>query len=301
MNEKGEVALDKIGPMAEFLLSSGVAGVFVCGTTGEGVSLSTDERKAVAKEWVDRAQGRLWVCVHVGHQSVREAADLAAHSEAIGADAVAAMFPSIFRIDRAAELVSVCRDIASASPRLPFFYYHMPALTGLRVPASEFAAEAEGRIPNFKGIKFTHEDLADFDRCRRIGGGRLEMMWGRDEMLLGALAMGATAAVGSTYNYVAPVYHAIAAALARGDLEAARTYQSSMIDSIRVVAKFGGIRAQKALMSVLGIECGPVRLPLTTLSREELSGMVYELESIGFFRLRESLSNARSDLDTGTR
>ena len=87
-------------------------------------------------------------------------------------------------------------------------------------------------------------------------------MFGVDEFLLAAVALGATCAVGSTYNYAAPVYHRMLAAVREGNLEAARREQYESAKLVRALIDFGGLRAGKAIVKMLGLDCGPVRSPL---------------------------------------
>src|SRR5690606_14641888 len=119
---------------AKRLVRDGVSGSFVCGTTGESLSLTLDERKAVAEAWRRSAGDRLKVIVHVGHTCQRDAAELARHAAQIGADAVAAMGPSFFRPPGVRELVDWCAGVAAAAGDLPFYYYHIPSMTGVSLP-----------------------------------------------------------------------------------------------------------------------------------------------------------------------
>src|SRR5690606_26966689 len=121
-------------------------------------------------------------------------------------------------------------------------------------------------IPTLEGIKFTHEDLMDFSRCVRFGDGRYNLLFGRDEILLAGLAMGARGAVGSTYNFAAGYYQAVIEAYQQGDMERAQAEQARATELIAAFAPYGGIPAQKAIMRMVGLDCGPVRAPLSDLS-----------------------------------
>jgi len=95
--------------------------------------------------------------------------------------------------------------------------------------------------------------------------------------------MGAAGAVGSTYNFAAPLYHRVMAAFSRGDLTEARCWQGRAIQMIRVVLKYHGFSGQKAVMRMIGLDCGPTRLPLTPLRPAEVDDLRRDLEAIGFF------------------
>ena len=273
---------DMIPKLVDWLAGNGVTAAFICGTTGEGFSLSTEERMRVAECWLKSAAKKLKVVVHVAHNSLDESRRLAAHAEQIGADAIASIGPTFFRPNSVEQLVDFCAPVAAAAPGLPFYYYHMPAMTGVNLPMIDFLRHGAKRIPNLAGIKFTDENLMSYTQCLNFEDGRFNLLFGRDEILLAALALGATGAVGSTYNYIAPVYHQVMAAFAAGNMPEARRWQSLSIQIIAVMARHGGLPAGKAMMSLHGLDCGPVRPPLKNLSPEELKVFRSDLEQVGF-------------------
>lgn len=282
MTADGEIDLTRIEPLAKRLIADGVYGVFVCGTTGESLSLTMDERMRVVEEWSKWCDDELTLFVHVGHNSLGDAQRLAQHAQEVGADAISAMPPVFFRPRHAHDLVDFCGELASAAPDLPFYYYHIPVMTGVDVPMIEFLKIAEQRIPTLAGIKFTHENLMDFGRCVRYADEKYDMLFGRDEILLAGLAMGARGAVGSTYNFAAGYYHAVIEAFNSGDLDRAQMEQARAMELIAAFAPYGGLPAQKAIMRMVGLECGPVRMPLRDLSPKDFCELRDRLTEIGF-------------------
>jgi N-acetylneuraminate lyase len=278
----GRLNLGMIDSQAQALAKNGVTGAFICGTTGEGSSLTTNERLQVAERWIAAAPSELRIIVHAGHTAVDESRALAAHAQKIGAHAFATIGPTFFRASNLDQLVDYCAQIASAAPELPFYYYHFPAMAGADLPMIDFLRVAGKRIPNLAGIKFTHENLMDYARCVNFEGGRYNILFGRDEILLAALALGANGAVGSTYNYMAPFYHRVIEAFKAGDMQKARRFQSDAVEVIVVMIRAGGLPAAKAMMKLVGLDCGPVRSPLQILSPEAFDTLRRELEKIGF-------------------
>lgn len=291
MNADGSLNLNAIERQAAALAAAGVRGAFVCGTTGEGLALSLHERMKVAERWIAAAPPGLPVIVHVGARSAAESRTLAGHAEAIGARAFATIGPTYRRPATVAQLAEFCTEVAAAAPALPFYFYHMPTLTGIDLPMPDFLALAARRIPNFAGVKFTDENLMQFAQCLEFEDGRCNLLFGRDEILLAALALGATGAVGSTYNFMAPLYHDLMAAFQRGDLETARRRQMTAIRIIAVMNRYGGLPAGKAMMKMIGIDCGPARPPLRNLSADELEQFHRDLEHAGF-PLKAELNSA---------
>lgn len=278
----GSLNLDLIESQARQLADQGVRGAFICGTTGEGFSLTTEERMQVAERWLAGAPKSLAVIVHVAHNSLDESQKLAAHAEQIGAYAVASLGPTFFKPVGVEQLVDFCAPVATAAPSLPFYYYHIPVMTGVDLPMLDFLRVAAKRIPNLAGIKFTDENLMSYAQCLNFENGRYNILFGRDEILLAALALGATGAVGSTYNYMAPIYHKVMEAFNAGDLDAARQWQMASIQIIAVMARHGGLPAGKAMMKIQGLDCGPVRPPLRNLTAEQHVALQHDLASVGF-------------------
>ncbi len=269
----GGIDLGVVAPLARHLQRQSVVGVFVNGTTGEGMSLSTEEREQLAAEWRKELPAGLKLFVHVGHNSQAECKRLARHAQAIGADAIGAIAPGFFKPAGITGLVEWCAPIAAAAPGLPFYFYHMPSMNGVNASMAEFLPWAAERIPNLAGIKFTHEAMGDYLAARRMEGGRFDVLWGRDEMLLGALAMGAEGGVGSTYNAIAPLYLKLIEAFHRGDMATARDLQSqsiAFIDSLVATGNF--FAALKAVLRAQGVPITPaVRLPLAPVDEKKLA------------------------------
>lgn len=279
----GALDLGVIPRQANLLARNGVTGAFVCGTTGEGHSLTVSERQQVASAWRTATPPGLKLIVHVGHLSLAESCALARHAAEIGADAIATIAPSFFKPTGVAELVECCRQIAAAAPQLPFYYYHMPAMTGVSIPVADFLPAASPVIPSLAGIKFTHEDLFDYGRSSEFEKGRYSMLFGRDEILLAGLSLGATGAVGSTYNYAAPLFLNLMKAFAAGDIATARREQARAREFIAVMNQYGGLAAGKAAMKLIGVDCGGVRLPLRQLTSSQEDSLRRGLKEIGFF------------------
>lgn len=265
----GSLDLPVVAAQRQRLVADGVDGAFVCGTTGEGASLTTDERMAVTAAWTAGAPEGFKVIAHVGHASAHEAARLAAHAQTVGAQAVATVAPYFLKPRTAREVVDALAIVAAGAPTLPFYYYHVPIATGVSVPAAAVVAEARTRIPNFRGVKFTDDDLNDLGHVIELCGSELEVFYGRDDLLLPAMSLGIRQAVGMTYNYTGPIARRLVAAFDRGDLASARQAQAPLRRLVAASLPYGIINALKALAPVTGLDCGPCRPPLSTLTEAE--------------------------------
>ncbi|MGL4851734.1 MAG: dihydrodipicolinate synthase family protein [Phocaeicola sp.] len=284
MDSEGNLNLSAIESYAHLMTKSKVSGVFVCGTTGESHSLTTAERKRILEEWVKVAKGAFKIIAHVGSNSMHEAMDLAVHAQQVGADAIGAMAPSFFKPATVSDLVDFFIPIAKAASELPFYYYNMPAMTGVSLPVAQFLLEGKKKMPNLVGTKFTHNNLMEMGECLALNNGEFEVLHGYDEILIAGLAFGAVAGVGSTYNYLPHVYLGIFDAMKKGNIEEARKLQQQSIEVVKVIIKYGGgVRGGKAIMNLIGIECGDCRLPITPFTAKEMQTLKEDLEAIGFF------------------
>jgi len=279
----GELVLDSIPAYADHLARSGVSGAFVCGSNGEGPNMTDAERMAVAEAWVRASAGRLRIFVHVGHSSIRSARTLTEHAAAIGADAASAVAAFYFKPGDVETLVASMEAIASAAPSLPFFYYHIPTLTALSLDMVRFLEIARARIPNLGGIKYTASTIWEYQACLDAAAGAHEILFGFDEMLLPALAVGARSAIGSTYNFAAPLYLDVVRAFYAGDMATARHRMSQLVAMVRVLLRYPPIPAQKAIMAHLGHDLGGCRLPLPGLTNEARGALISELGALGFW------------------
>jgi N-acetylneuraminate lyase len=257
---------------------------FIGGSTGESQSLSLDERLQLATRWFEVVRGSpLKVVVHVGSNSLPEACALARQAEKLGAAAVAAFAPCYFKPRSVEVLSAFCAEIAAAAPATPFYYYDIPCMTGVSLPMHEFLAVAGPRIPNLAGIKYTNSDLGSYQQCLHAEGGRYDVPYGTDEWILAALALGAQGAVGSTYNFAAPLYQRLIAAFQKGDLAGAQREQLRSVQLVRLLNVYGYMGSAKALMAMLDVEVGPARLPNVALTAEQAKDLQARLEQLGFF------------------
>ena len=275
----GDLALDVVESLAGWLVRQGVDGVFVNGTTGESHSLSATERLRLAERWVEVLRGSGLRCIlHVGSNAVRESRELAAHAQRIGASGIAALAPSYFKPADVEAWVECSAWIASGAPDLPFHAYDLPALTGIHLASDRFLVEATRRIPTMAGLKFSNPDLVLLQRCVGSLAPGQELLFGCDEMLLSAVALGATGAVGSTYNLATPLFRVQQRAAAAGDWDLARRAQRHVVSLVDLLARHGYLGSLKAVLSHLGIAMGPVRLPLRSPAGPQVGALLAEWE-----------------------
>jgi N-acetylneuraminate lyase len=293
MHKDGSLNLSIIPAYYQMLKENGVTGAFICGSTGEGVSMTTAEKMQVAEAWIACAKydTDFKVMTLVGGTSIADCKELARHAKKIGLYAVSFTAPFYFKPADVEQLAACCKAIADEVPGMPFYYYHIPVLTGVDFPMLDLLKAVDDSVPNFAGIKYTHEDFMDFLSCLNFKNGKYDMLWGRDENMLAALSVGAKGAVGSTFNYAAPLYAQLISAFDLGDLETARSKQQQSIDMIRLLGKYGGIATGKAYMKLVGLNCGEFRLPVKNMTAEQFTVFRKDVEQINFSSFCSRLSS----------
>lgn len=286
----GSVNKDVIPQYAKMLHSNGVTGAFVNGTTGEGLSLTVNERMALSKRWVEAAPDGFQVIVHVGHTSQTVSRRLAEHAADIGANAIGEIGPVFYKPDTVEALVDYTAYTAAAVPDMPYYYYHMPSRNHIAFPMIEFLRHAESAIPNLKGIKYTHNDLPDYKQCLNFMPGKYKIFFGRDEFLIEGLKAGAVGAVGSTFSILAPLYNELVKLFREGDVEKAQQLQNMSADTIKLLYETGGYgSALKAVMRMIGIDLGIMRRPQMNLSDQAETDLESSLRNSGVYNLLNKL------------
>jgi N-acetylneuraminate lyase len=288
MHKDGSINLKPVGAYCNYLVQNGLSGAFINGTTGEGVSLTQKERKRVAEEWMQHQSGDFKNIIHVGSSSLEDCKELAVHAMEIGAYGIGIMGPSFFKPPTVTELLSFVSEIAAQVPDMPVYYYHIPSMTGVSLSMPAFLEQASGRIPNLVGLKFTHWDLMELNQCMTVEDGKYDVLYGSDETLLCSLSLGIQGAVGSTYNQIPSIYLKLMERFGEGDLEGARAMQRISVDLVAILKRYGGgVVCGKAIISLLGMDLGPCRLPIRNLSSQEMEQLERDLEAMQFFIERE--------------
>uniref|UniRef100_A0A8C1BY43 N-acetylneuraminate lyase n=2 Tax=Cyprinus carpio TaxID=7962 RepID=A0A8C1BY43_CYPCA len=261
LTAEGEINLSVIGPYIDYLIEKqNVKSVFINGTTGEGCSLTVDERKQLAAAWCQHGKDKLeQVIVHVGCMSIKDSQELAQHAASIGADGIAVISPSYFKPVNADALRLFIKEVSTFAPDLPMYYYHIPSMTGVAFDAADVLNGIEQVIPSFQGVKYTGTDLRDLGQCVCYSQSHnWSVLFGVDEQLLGALVLGVHGAVGSTYNYLGCIVNKMLVAFDNGNHMQTRALFHHYLCS----AGFDVSVNKQVMSEVSGLAMGPPRLPL---------------------------------------
>jgi len=287
MFDDGSINYAQINALYQRSVESGHRGIFLNGTTGECMSLSTAERKKLVEAWnacrQENNDADFKIFVHVGSSNLYEASEMAEHAQQEGADGIAMVPTFYFRPKTMAELVEQCKYVASAAPQVPFYYYNIPSLTGVNFPLVTFVEEAAREIPTFAGLKNSFNDLVDYQTCLHGAKGDYTLYWGTDEVFMMVYAAGNRHYVGSTYNYMSDIYARMLDAFHAGNFEKLTTLESEATRIYKILNDYNSMISGKEIMRHIGVDCGPVRRPLKNLKPAETTLLLQRLRKTSFF------------------
>jgi dihydrodipicolinate synthase/N-acetylneuraminate lyase len=256
-----------IWPLVAFLTEHGADGIFACGTTGEGINLSLEERQRAAVAF--RAAQRGVLVVHCGAQNTADTVTLAAHAAEIGADGVAVIPPPYFPLDAEA-LTSHLVAAAAACAPLPFFIYAFTARSGYPVPV-EVVQRVRERAGNLAGLKVSEAGWEQLAPYLELG---LPVLVGSEPLIPRALAHGA---VGSVSGMAAAFPDVVRAALDQPD--AAAEARLAALRAALEAQPF--IAAVKHVLARRGVPVRPdMRAPLRPLTDAEATLLAASLERL---------------------
>lgn len=258
----GGNALDEatIWPMVRFLVEHGADGVFACGTTGEGILLTLDERKRAAVVFRAALSGRL--IVHCGAQTTADTVELAAHAAEIGADAVAVIPPPYFPLDADALTAHFLAAAAACAP-LAFYIYAFAARSGYPVPL-EVVARVRDLAGNLAGLKVSESPFEKVEPYLDLG---LPVFVGSEPLIPAAMARGA---LGAVSGLAAAFPDVVRAALNSPD-EAAEARLQTLRGAME---QHPFIASVKHVLARRGVPINPdMRAPLRGLSEAEVAAL----------------------------
>jgi 4-hydroxy-tetrahydrodipicolinate synthase len=277
-----ELDLPRLKAHIDWQLDRGVHGIFVLGTTGEFYAMDDAEKQAVVATAVAHVAGRSHVFAGTGAETTREVVRLTKMAEKEGASGVSVITPYFLKPTQG-ELFDHFKRVAE-STRLPVVLYNNPATCGgLSIEPDTVAKLAQ--LPNIIGIKDSSGDLQNtIEIIRNTAGGKFAVLNGRDTLILAALQAGAQGAIPASCNIAPDLCVGLYESFVRGDLVAAKEFQSRL-HPIRMAMSLGtGNGAVKEALTLLGRSCGPNRWPIGPLGDDKRAKLMGILERAGLLR-----------------
>ena len=272
--DDGSVSPARTRALAKYLLEKGVKGLYVGGSSGECIYQHPDERKAVLEAVMSEAKGKLTVIAHVACNNTADSVELAAHAEACGVDAIAAIPPIYFHLPPYA-IADYWNAMSAAAPHTEFVIYNIPqrAGTALSLPLLDEMLKNPNVIA-VKNSSMPTQDIQMFkdEGIRVRGADGFAVFNGPDEQFVSGLAMGADGGIGGTYAVMPELYLKMYALMGRGETAKARALQ---YEADRIIYKMceghGNLYAvqKEILKRMYGLDLGGVRAPMPNLIPED--------------------------------
>lgn len=274
LNEDGRVQIAALEKLLDRVYAAGVDGVYLCGSTGEGMFLDAEERRKIVETALRCTPRGKHVVVHVGAWTLDVAECLARHAELVHASAISSIRPPAVSHG---EMLAWYRALAGVT-RLPLFAYYFPAATGEPLNVDQLTEICE--LPGIAGLKYTDYDLYTMSLLVRAGH---RVFNGRDEVLAAGLLMGACGGIGSIYNLVPEAFVEVHRLASAGDWTGARAVQDRINALIRVLLRYPFLPALKQVLTWEGIECGSVVRPRAGLTEAQQSELRASLAALEMF------------------
>ena len=270
-DKEGNISVEGVKALTRHLIAKGVKGLYVGGSSGECIYQHPDERKAVLEAVMSEAKGKNTVIAHVACNNTADSVELAAHAEACGVDAIAAIPPIYFHLPEYA-IADYWNAMSAAAPHTEFVIYNIPQLAGTALTMSLLRTMLQN--PNVVAVKNSPMPLLAIQMYKDAGiaargEGGFVVFNGPDEQFVSGLAMGADGGIGGTYALMPELFLKMYELVHRGEMDAARALQYK---ADRIIYKMceahGNLYAvqKEILRRMYGLELGSVRAPLPGLA-----------------------------------
>ena len=269
--QDGSISAEGVKALTRHLIAKGVKGVYVGGSSGECIYQHPDERKAVLEAVMSEARGKITVIAHVACNNTADSVELAAHAEACGVDAIAAIPPIYFHLPEYA-IADYWNAMSAAAPHTEFVIYNIPQLAGTALTMSLLRTMLQN--PNVVAVKNSSMPTQDIQMFKDAGiaargQNGFVVFNGPDEQFVSGLAMGADGGIGGTYAVMPELFLKMYELVHKGEMDAARAlqYQADRI-IYKMCEAHGNLYAvqKEILRRMYGLELGGVRAPLPGLA-----------------------------------
>lgn len=265
----GNISATAAKQLTRYLIKHGVGGLYVGGSTGEGLLQQPEERKQMLSAVLEEAAGQVPVIAHIGAMSTNESIDLALHAKAEGADAISAVPPFYYSYSNEA-VASHWLAIVEKS-EMPFIIYHIPSTTGFQLSVDLLRTMVQS--PKVIGVKCSSPSTFELQQFKAAGGEEFLVFNGPDEQYLAGRVMGADAGIGGTYGVMPELFVKLDQWIQSGKLDEARKLQEDINEIIVKLLQVPIYHALKELLKLRGIDCGGVREPLQQLNEHQRQDM----------------------------
>lgn len=271
------VNFDAFGKLIDFQIDGGTDALIVNGTTGEPSTMSEEEKRAALSFALERTAGRIPVIAGTGGNDTKKVIAASIEAQKMGADALLIVTPYYNKATQKG-LIAHYTAVADAVD-IPIIVYNVPGRTGLNMLPDTLAALAEH--PNIAGMKEASGNLAQVSEMARLCGDKCDLYSGEDGLVVPLLSVGGKGVISVVSNIAPRIMHDMVEKFLSGDIAGARELQFQVNPlAAALFCEVNPIPAKTALR-LIGIDAGPLRLPLTEMSDANLARLKREMQAFG--------------------
>lgn len=267
--DNGDISPERTRALTQYFIDKGVKGVYVCGSSGECIYQSVEDRKLTLENVMAVAKGKLTVIAHVACNNTKDSMELARHAESLGVDAIASIPPIYFRLPEYS-IAAYWNAISSAAPNTDFVIYNIPQLAGTALTMSLLAEMKKN--PRVIAVKNSSMPVQDIQMFKAAGGDNFMVFNGPDEQFISGRIMGAEGGIGGTYGAMPALILKMDELVRAAKMEEAREVQYAVNEIIyKLCSGRGNMYAmiKEVLRINEGLDIGSVREPLTGLNEND--------------------------------
>ena len=277
-NEDESINYDRLDELIDYHCNNGTDSIIICGTTGESATMTEEEHMECVKFAIERTKGRLPVIAGTGSNCTRTAIDMSKEAVEDGADGLLLVTPYYNKATQAG-LIAHYTAVAKEA-KAPIIMYSVASRTGCNIePAT--AAELVKNVENIVGIKEASGNISQITKIMSLTDGKIDLYSGNDDQIVPLLALGAKVVISVLSNVAPKETHDICAKFFAGDIKGSTELQLKAIPLIeQLFCEVNPIPVKKA-MQLIGVDCGPLRMPMTELTPEHTEALAQAMKDFG--------------------
>jgi len=274
----GEVNYKKLEELLEYQIAGGTDAIISCGTTGESSTMTHEEHLEVVRFSCQVVNGRIPVIAGAGSNSTREAVHLSEESEKAGADGLLLVTPYYNKATQNG-LLRHYKEIAAAV-KIPILLYHIPGRTGVTMTPATMATLCN-EVPNIVGVKEASGNFSAMAEMMNLADGTIDLYSGNDDQIVPLMSLGGKGVISVMANAAPQQTHDICQAFLDGDIKKSCELQLKAIPLINALFCEVNPIPVKAAMNLMGMEVGPLRLPLTEMEPQNQERLARVMKAYG--------------------
>ena len=277
-NKDESINYDRLDELIDYHCNHGTDSIIICGTTGESATLTEAEHIECVKFTIDRVKGRLPVVAGTGSNCTRTAIEMSKEASDYGADGLLLVTPYYNKATQSgliAHYTAVAKEAKS-----PITMYSVASRTGCNIePAT--VAELVKNVDNIVGVKEASGNISQVAKIMELTDGNIDLYSGNDDQIVPLLSLGAKGVISVLSNVAPKETHDICEKFFQGDIAGSRDLQLRALPLIEpLFCEVNPIPVKRAV-TLMGMDCGPLRMPLTQITAEHEKALVKAMRDFG--------------------